>query len=97
MSRKKLNKTFTIEEATMKIIEKFMVKNNFSSYSVAFERIVIEWSIMKENKVDTNYIVKKVLEEISKNNIDYIVKQEDTKEENKHTDIIKGIFDNMPE
>ena len=50
----------------MKIIEKFMVKNNFSSYSVIFERIVIECSIMKENKVDTNYIVKKVLEEISK-------------------------------
>ena len=95
MSRKKLNKTFTIEEATIKIIENFMQKNNFSSYSVAFKRIVIEWSIIKENNIKTDEIVAKVLKELTKNKINY--SSEQSEENNKHNNIIKDIFADMPE
>lgn len=97
-NKNKLSKTFTFEEDTLKVLEKLMKEKNLSSYSVAFERIVLEWSIIKNNNVNIDDIVKKVLEELSKNN-NYTVKhfEEAITEENKHTDIIKNIFDDMPE
>lgn len=97
-NKNKISKTFTFEEYTLKVIENLMKEKNLSSYSVAFERIVVEWAIIKENKVNVDDIVKKVLEELAKNNLSYPKErlEEDKNKENKHTSIIKNIFDDMP-
>lgn len=97
----KISKTYTIEEETLQIVKQNKEERNLSSDSVSLERIVIEWSILKNNvnnSVDIDTIVSRVIEKMNVSNecsVDEVVK-----EEVKHTDYERSITDvltDMPE
>lgn len=86
MKRNKISKTFTIEQDTLLIIENFMKEKNLSSLSSSLERIIIEWNTLHSLNVSLKENI---------NNVDTYVENE------KHTDekdnLVKNIFNNMPE
>ena len=99
MGKNKVNKTFTIEEETIKIIENYMKEKNLSSYSSTIERILIEWVTLKENKIDIDDIVKKVLDKLNNEKLISSLQNNEIKDNNKNiqNSLINNIFDEMPE
>lgn len=99
MGKNKVNKTFTIEEETIKIIENYMKEKNLSSYSSTIERILIEWVTLKENKINIDDIVKKVLDKLSNDKLISSLQNNESKDNNKNiqNSLINNIFDEMPE
>lgn len=99
MGKNKVNKTFTIEEETIKIIENYMKEKNLSSYSSTIERILIEWVTLKENKIDIDDIVKKVLDKLNNEKLVSSLQNNEIKDNNKNiqNSLINNIFDEMPE
>ena len=99
MGKNKVNKTFTIEEETIKIIENYMKEKNLSSYSSTIERILIEWVTLKENKINIDDIVKKVLDKLNNEKLISSLQNNEIKDNNKNiqNSLINNIFDEMPE
>ena len=99
MGKNKVNKTFTIEEETIKIIENYMKEKNLSSYSSTIERILIEWVTLKENKINIDDIVKKVLDKLNNEKLISSLQNNEIKDNNKNiqSSLINNIFDEMPE
>lgn len=99
MGKNKVNKTFTIEEETIKIIENYMKEKNLSSYSSTIERILIEWVTLKENKINIDDIVKKVLDKLNNEKLISSLQNNESKDNNKNiqNSLINNIFDEMPE
>ncbi len=99
MGKNKVNKTFTIEEETIKIIENYMKEKNLSSYSSTIERILIEWVTLKENKINIDDIVKKVLDKLNNEKLISSLQSNEIKDNNKNiqNSLINNIFNEMPE
>lgn len=99
MGKNKVNKTFTIEEETIKIIENYMKEKNLSSYSSTIERILIEWVTLKENKINIDDIVKKVLDKLNNEKLISSLQNNEIKDNNKNiqNSLINNIFNEMPE
>lgn len=86
MKRNKISKTFTIEQDTLFIIENFMKEKNLSSLSSSLERIIIEWNTLHSLNVSPKEIVKNT--DIHIENEKYIDEKDN---------LVKDIFNNMPE
>ena len=98
MGKNKVNKRFTIEEETIKIIENYMKEKNLSSYSSTIERILIEWVTLKENKINIDDIVKKVLDKLNNEKLISSLQSNEIKDNNKNiqNSLINNIFHEMP-
>lgn len=88
----KISKTFTIEKETLDIIVNNKIGKKISSDSASLERIVLEWSVLKNstNQINIDEIVTLVLKELDLN-------RDKMDEYNELDSSRKDSFDNMPE